>query len=237
MARPTTYRLYLDHGPKRKTTMVHVIDLMGCIANAGTTDEALEITPDAIRRFARFLAARGDAIDPDAPFETTIAEEVTEGVWLGQGVEVFGPDRDPVARRDLERLVERHGWIRGATLDLVGGLSPKDLAAKPSKGRPIAAILQHVYGADGGYLSSGLATNRAYNKLGREAEAGEVDVREALADGARLFADDLLAATPAQLKAVIPRGRSIGSVNRTLRRALEHGWEHLRELERRLGVD
>jgi len=237
MARRATYRLYLDHGPKRKTTMVHVIDLMGCIANAGTTDEALEMTPDAIRRFARFLEARGDAIDPEAPFETTIAEEVTEGVWLGQGVEVFGPDRDPVSRKDLERLVQRHAWIREATLELVGDLSSQALVAKPAKGRPIAAILQHVYGADGGYLSSGLAANRAYNRLGREAEAGEVDVREALAEGARLFAEDLRAATPAQLKAVIPRGQSIGSVNRTLRRALEHGWEHLRELERRLDVD
>jgi len=237
MARVTTYRLYLDHGPKRKTTMVHVIDLMGCIANAGTTEEALEATPDAIRRFARFLAARGDSIDPEAPFETTIAEEVTEGVWLGQGVAVFGPDRDPVSKEELATLLDRHAWIREATLDVVGDLSTKDLAAKLAKGRPITAILQHVYGADGGYLSSGLATNRAYNKLGRQAEAGEVDVREALAEGARLFAEDLGAATRAQREAVIPRGQSIGSVNRTLRRALEHGWEHLRELERRLGLD
>lgn len=237
MARSTTYRLYLDHGPKRKTTMVHVIDLMGCIANAGTTEEALEITPDAIRRFARFLAVHGDGIDPEAPFEMAIAEEVTEGVWLGQGVAVFGPDRDPVSSKQLAMLLERHTWIREATLDLVSDLSSKDLAAKPAKGRPITAVLQHVYGADGGYLSSGLATNRAYNKLGRDAEAGDVDVREALAEGARLFAEDLNAATPAQLKALIPRGQSIGSVNRTLRRALEHGWEHLRELQRRLGAD
>jgi hypothetical protein len=237
MARTTIYRLYLDHGPKRKTTMVHVIDLMGCIANAGTTEEALEQTPDAIRRYARFLAARGEAVDPDAPFETSIAEEVTEGAWLGQGVVVFGPDRDPVSRKDLGRLLDRHGWIRDATLDLVRDLSPKELAAKPTKGRPIAGILQHVYGADGGYLSSGLTSDRAYNTLGRAAESGEVDVREALAEGARLFAEDLRAATPAQLKALIPRGQQIGSVNRTLRRALEHGWEHLRELERRRGVD
>lgn len=237
MARTTIYRLYLEHGPKRKTTMVHVIDLMGCIANAGTTEEALELTPEAIRRYARFLAARGEAIDPEAPFETTIAEEVTEGMWLGQGIAVFGADHDPVSKKELGRLVDRHAWIREATLDLVGDVSPRELTKQPPKGRPIEAILQHVLGSDGAYLSSGLATDRAYNKLGREAEAGEVDVREALAEGGRLFEDDLRAATPAQLKAVIPRGQSIGSVNRTLRRALEHGWEHLRELERRLGVD
>ena len=236
MARVATYRLYLDHGPKRKTTMVHVIDLMGCIANAGTTEEALELTPDAIRRFARFLAARGDGIDPDAPFETVIAEEVTEGPWLGQGVAIFGPDHDPVSPKQLAAMLARHAWIREATLDLVRDMTPAELAAEPAKGRPIGSILQHVLGADGGYLSNGLATNRTYNKLGRDAEAGDVDVREALTQGARLFAEDLRAASPAQRKAVIPRGRSIGSVNRTLRRALEHGWEHLRELERRLGV-
>jgi uncharacterized damage-inducible protein DinB/predicted RNase H-like HicB family nuclease len=237
MARTTIYRLYLDHGPKRKTTMVHAIDLMGCIANAGTTEEALELTPEAIRRYARFLAARGEAIDPKAPFETTITEEVTQGVWLGQGVAVFGPDHDPVSKRELGRLVDRHAWIREATLDLVGNLSPGRFAKQPAKGRSARAILLHVLGSDGAYLSSSLATDRAYNELGREAEAGQVDVREALAEAGRMFEDDLRAASPAQLKAVIPRGQLIGSVNRTLRRALEHGWEHLRELERRFGVD
>jgi hypothetical protein len=237
MARATTFRLYLDHGPQRKTTMVHVIQLMGCIANARTTDEALEITPDAIRRYRRFLADRGEAIDPDAPFRTSIAEEVTEGQWLGQGVVVFGPDRDPVSRRQLGRLLDRHAWIREATLDLVGDLTPAKLARKPATGRPIAAILNHVLGSDAGYLSSGLATNREYNRLAREAEAGDVDLREALVEGARLFEEDLRGATTAQLKAVIPRGQMLGSVHRTMRRALEHGWEHLRELERRLGRD
>ena len=41
----TTYGLYLDHGPKRKKTMVHVIDLMGCVHNGPTTDQVLEETP------------------------------------------------------------------------------------------------------------------------------------------------------------------------------------------------
>jgi uncharacterized damage-inducible protein DinB/predicted RNase H-like HicB family nuclease len=235
VARSRTYRLYLDHGPKRKTTMVHVIDLMGCIANAGTTEEALEATPEAIGRYARFLAAHGEKVDPDAPFDTTIAEEVTEGPMLGQGVAVFGPDRESVPARELGRLLARHGWIREETLGLVGTLRPAELTRKPANGRPVAAILQHVLDADGAYLSSGLATNREYNQLAREAERGQVDVREALAEGAVMFAADLRAATPAQREAVIPRGQSIGSVNRTMRRALEHAWEHLRELERRLG--
>ena len=43
-------------------------------------------------------------------------------------------------------------------------------------------------------------------------------------------------ATSAQRSAVIPRGQLIGSVRRTLRRALEHGWEHFQEIRTRLEV-
>ncbi len=230
----TTYGLYLDHGPKRKKTMVHVIDLMGCVHNGPTTDQVLDETPEAIRGFLSFLAEHGDQVDPEAPFDVRIAEEITEGQWLGQGIVVFGPDHDPVKPAELKRLVTRHGWIREASLGLVGDLDARQLAAKPASGRPIGEILLHVMGSDCAYLSSGLAANRTMNRLNRDAEKGELDVREALADGAELFAADLLAATPAQRSAVIPRGQSIGSVRRTLRRSLEHGWEHFQEIRTRL---
>jgi hypothetical protein len=32
------YDLYLESGPKRKKTMVHVLDLLGCIVHGPTTD-------------------------------------------------------------------------------------------------------------------------------------------------------------------------------------------------------
>lgn len=229
-----TYGLYLDHGPKRRKTMVHVIDLMGCVTNGPTTDEVLEATPDAIREFLAFLGAHGDPVDPSDTFEVRIVEEVTEGQWLGNGIAVFGPDRDRVAPEDVGPLLERHRWIRDDTLALVAGLTPRTLEAKPAKGRPVADILRHVLAADRGYLASGLVSNRGLNRLDRDAEAGAIEVREALDEGAELFAGDVRAATSEQLSAVIPRGQSIGSVRRTLRRALEHGWEHLQEIRARL---
>ena len=66
----TTYALYLESGPKRKKTMVHALDLLGCVAVGPTTEAALGATPEAIRLYKRFLRRHGeDAGDPDAPVE------------------------------------------------------------------------------------------------------------------------------------------------------------------------
>ena len=62
----TEYALYLESGPRRRTTMVHVLDLLGCIAQGPTTEEALEATPDAIRAYLRFLRRHGDVVHEDA---------------------------------------------------------------------------------------------------------------------------------------------------------------------------
>jgi predicted RNase H-like HicB family nuclease len=230
----TTYRLYLDHGPKRRKTMVHVMDLMGCVTNGPTTDEALASTPGEIGSFISFLADHGDPVDPDEPFDTEIAEEITQGQWLGNGIQVFGPDRDPLSSEELGSLLDRYDWIHEALLDHVAELDPAELRAVPEKGRAVGAIIEHVLGSDAAYLASGLASNRTLNRLARDVGAGAIDPREALAEGGRLFAADMRAAMPDQLAAVIPRGQSIGSARRTMRRALEHGWEHLREIEVRL---
>ena len=61
-----TYKLYLESGPKKKKTMVHVLDLVGCIAKGPTTDEALNRTPEAIRAYLRFLKRHAR---PDSSFE------------------------------------------------------------------------------------------------------------------------------------------------------------------------
>src|SRR5512135_3149793 len=98
----TTYELFLESGPKRRKTMVHVLDLLGCVAVGPTTDDALAATPDAIRAYRRFLGRHGESVDEDATFGTRVAEHVTEGGWLGNGSPyiVFGPDLQPVTEVD-----------------------------------------------------------------------------------------------------------------------------------------
>ncbi len=55
----TTYDLYRESGPLRRKTMVHVLDLPGCVAVGPTTEEAIAATSEAIRTYRRFLRRHG----------------------------------------------------------------------------------------------------------------------------------------------------------------------------------
>ena len=91
----TEYHLYLESGPKRRKTMVHVLDLLGCMANGPTTEAALKATPESISAYLRFLKRLGEKADADAAFTTAIEEHITEGDWLGNGSPyvTYGPDQ------------------------------------------------------------------------------------------------------------------------------------------------
>src|SRR5690349_6262075 len=127
------YPLYLESGPKRKTTMVHVPDLLGCVATGPTTDEAVARTPEAIRAFLQFLRRHGEDTDPDGEIETRVVEHVTEGQWLGNGSPyiVFACDLEPLTPEDGERFLARLTWMREEMLGLIAGLSDAAWEAKP----------------------------------------------------------------------------------------------------------
>src|SRR2546427_11531016 len=132
-----TYQLYLESGPQKKTTLVHVIDLLGCVANGKTTDEALAATPDAIRAYLTYLKRHGEEVDPREPFATTVAEHITKGDFLGQGSPhaVYAPDLRPLGPRDLERVLPWLEWSRADLLALVEGIDDRRLRAKPERAR------------------------------------------------------------------------------------------------------
>jgi len=58
----TEYALYLESGPRRRTTMVHVLDRLGCIAQEPTTEEALQAAPEAIRAYLRLEPDLNDGV-------------------------------------------------------------------------------------------------------------------------------------------------------------------------------
>src|SRR5687768_1739994 len=114
-----TYTLDLEHGPRQQKTMVHVTSLLGCTAKAPTTDAALAATPGAIRGYLRFLRQHGEPVDPDAEFDTRIAERVTEGYFLGNGSAgiIFQSDRQLLTVVDVETYVRWLGWMRGEIVE------------------------------------------------------------------------------------------------------------------------
>ncbi len=169
-----TYDLYVESGPMKRTTMVHVPALAGCIARGETTDAALEATPEAIRAYVRFLAHHGERLAAKAAFTTRVVEHQTEGQWLGNGSIFIETDLEPLSAREAEAMLARLGRIHAGLRDLTSGMTAKQLDESPKAGRPIRRILEHVVGAEGGYLREVTGASR----LARE-------VRERLVDPAR----------------------------------------------------
>jgi predicted RNase H-like HicB family nuclease len=232
-----TYDLHLESGPKRKKTMVHVLDLLGCVAVGPTTDEAIEATPEAIRAFRRFLRRHGEEIDPDAPFELKVVEHITEGEWLGNGSPYLTFDADllQISDPEVDRYVVRLRWLDEELGAWAATRSPEQLDAKPASGRAARDVLLHVLGAQGSYFSAALAGAPGFGKVHGAAERGEIPLPEAFDRVAELVAERIAITTPEQRNAV----RELSSRNYTLRkafrRALEHAWEHYAELSRRPG--
>jgi len=234
----TTYDLYLESGPRRRKTMVHVLDLLGCVAVGPITEEAIDAAPEAIRLFRRFLHRHGEPVGPDAPFDTRIAEHVTTGAWLGNGSPyvVFGPDLDPLTEEEVETFMHRFQWMREDLARWAEAQTDGYLDTRPATGgRPARAILLHVLGPTGAYLSSALGSAPGFSRVHGAAERGEMPLPEALRRSATLAADRLHTITPAERSSVRDLPSGPRTLRKALRRMLEHDWEHLAELSRRPG--
>jgi predicted RNase H-like HicB family nuclease/uncharacterized damage-inducible protein DinB len=234
----TTYPLYLESGPRRRKTMVHALDLLGCVAVGPTTEDALAATPQAIRAYRRFLHRHGESLDPDAPFETRVVEHITEGDWLGNGSPylVFGPDLEPVTDEEVESFLHRFQWLCEELAAWAADQRDELLDARPEAGgRPARAVLLHVLGAQGSYLAAALGGAPGFSRVHGAAERGELGLAEALRRTAVMAAERVHATTPAERAAVRERATDGRTLRKALRRMLEHDWEHLAELSRRPG--
>lgn len=234
----TLYQLYLESGPQHKKTMVHVLDLLGCIANGPTTEVALENTPQAIQAYLRFLQKHGEAVNPDEEIETHIAEHITEGSWPGNGdpALLFQPDLAPLSPEELETYLRRLEWSRAELRELVGKLSEAEAEARPSTGgRSAKAILEHIFGAEYSYM-------RPFGKL--DGIRGPASNAQRSKDGLLEWMEIVRASeiqklrslSSKQLSEPFARGKYTRTTRRILRRMLEHEWEHLVELQKRLSA-
>jgi uncharacterized damage-inducible protein DinB len=232
------FGLYLESGPRRRKTMVHVLDLLGCVAVGPTTEEGVAAAPLAIRQFSAFVRRAGEqAPDPD-PVEIRIVEHITEGTWLGNGSPyiMFGPDFEPVTQPLLDRYLNRFAAMRGAVTDWAEAQSAASLDADPvGGGRTARAVLLHVLGATGGYLAAGLGSASGFSHVHTQAERGELPLAEALKLGGELALARARRSSAQQRQQVMQKSHGPRTFHQTLRRMLEHEWEHLAELARRPG--
>lgn len=232
------YPLYLESGPRRRKTMVHVLDLLGCIATGPTTDAALDATPNAIRMYLRFLARSGEPVDPGPPFTTHIEQHITEGTWLGNGSPyvMFDPDFVPLTGADLAKLTNRLTCLREELAAWAEAASPEALSATHvGSTRTPRDILLHVLSAAGSYASPLVGGIPGNARLITATQRGDLPLAEGLRRSMALITQALLATTEEQRAAVVQHGQITRSLHNAIRRTLEHDWEHLAELSRRPG--
>lgn len=233
----TEYGLYLESGPKRRKTLVHVLDLPGCVVSGPTSDEAAAAAPEAVRAFLRFLARHGEEVDAGAEITTPIAEHVTQGGFLGSGSPdvVFPGDLDPMTVEQCKRDLRRFRWMREELVDWVNSQTDAALDARPSQGRTARAIILHVLGPTGQYLSPAMGGAPGFSSVAGQAERGQLPLPEALMRQVDL-AEALIGGATEEQRSVINQSTGYPrTLRRGIRRMLEHDWEHLAELSRRPG--
>jgi predicted RNase H-like HicB family nuclease len=136
------YALYLESGPKRRKTMVHVLDLLGCVATGPTTEDALAATSEAIRAYLRFLHDIGELSKPLGDFTTRVEEHITEGLWLGNGSPyvTFAPNLLPVGEAKLGVLIRRLLGLRERLAAWAESQDDDTLDAEPVEGAGLLAV-------------------------------------------------------------------------------------------------
>lgn len=233
----TEYALYLESGPRRRKTMVHVLDLLGCIAQGPTTEAALEATSEAIRDYLRFLQRHGEGVEPQDAFTTLVAEHVMEGPWLGNGNPAggFSPDFQYLSIEDLSIYLRRLAWIREDLLFLIREVTPEQLEAEPEgRGHSINRILEHVAESQCAYLRATLGKVDGLSPALRAVRQDPQAMPIALTNLWRISSSRLEIMTEAQRRQKVRRGQVTWTARRALRRMLEHDWEHLLEISKRL---
>ncbi|MBI3913758.1 MAG: type II toxin-antitoxin system HicB family antitoxin [Chloroflexi bacterium] len=222
----TTYKLYLESGPQKKRTLVHVPELLGLNYFGATTDAALAKSRDAIQFYRDWLRAHGEAIESDA-IEFQVAEHITQGDFIGHGSPacLFAPDKKPLTPRALEKHLRHLAWQRADLLKLVAPLSPGELRHKPAGKRAILEILEHIQAAERAYP----ATLKPMPRLPKTH-----DIFEKLELTRRDVIGFFSTLSAGERHALIIKGNYQRTAMRALRRVLEHEWEHLQEIRRRV---
>jgi predicted RNase H-like HicB family nuclease len=232
-----TYALYLESGPKMRTTMVHVIDLLGCFATGHTTEDALDVTPVAIKTYKEFLQKNGEPMDAGAEFTTRVAEHVTQGAWIGYGdpESGFTPDFEPIEPADLATGLKRVSFMQHEMMTLINGLTQDEMHTFPANcHRPLYDILLHATETQQHYLTYLVGKMDALKPARAALTSDPAKIQETYGAYNQILLDRFANLSAEERAEGVPHGKMIWTARRALRRLLEHNWEHLLEIRTRL---
>jgi uncharacterized damage-inducible protein DinB len=221
--------------------MAHVAELPGCFAVGQDAPRAAGAVPGAIVEFLAWLRGHREPLVPEASVsrpsmaDLYVAEVRTEGAPTVAGSRAALFEFDTVAWDDekLERTLRWLGYSRADLLGKVEGLNDEGLKAwNVETDRTAWDTLWHVANAEYGYV------NRIAGPLEgieRVTDSQPSDVRERLAVIREIFVRKVREIPAEKRREVIHapwanRPDEPWTVQKAVRRALEHELEHLAEL-------
>ena len=215
--------------------MVHILELLGCVANGPTTEIALEKTPGEIRRFLQFLHRRGEEVDLDQEIETVVVEHITEGIWLGNGDPsiVFEPDLIPLELEEMELFIRRLEWMGQEMTSLLESLKEEELENKPERGRSLQSILDHILESEYSYMYA-FGRPEGLPASGSIVSKREGPILDWIVRVRAVEIEKLRSLSWEQRSEPFMHWKYTRTARKVMRRMLEHQWEHLREIEGRL---
>jgi uncharacterized damage-inducible protein DinB/predicted RNase H-like HicB family nuclease len=239
MHRKPTYHVYVEEGSSG--AMAHVAELPGCFAVGSDASKAVAATPRAIRDFLAWLRGHREPLVPEAHVsrpnlaDISVMEVRTEGAPLQAGSQAALFDFDKAAWDD-EKLERTLRWLQYSRADLLAaieGMSEEELKERHiTPNRTLWDTLRHVANAEYGYI------NRIVGPLDdREpvTESEPAHIMDRL-NTIRAILERWSRTIPYEKRAEITyptwtsRPDEPWTLQKALRRALEHELEHLREL-------
>lgn len=220
-------KVYLEIGKKR--VFAGAIDWPGWCRSSQDEESALQALVEYGPRYARILRTTSlEFKPPDEPSAFSIVERLEGNATTDFGAPAIAPafDKQPVDERDLQRFesILKACW---KTFDAaIKSAQGKELQKGPrGGGRELEGVIQHVFEADGGYLSS----------LGWKFKKDVVaDINQALKIRRKEILEGLSASIQGGIPARGPRGGLRWTPRYYVRRAAWHVVDHIWEIEDRI---
>jgi uncharacterized damage-inducible protein DinB/predicted RNase H-like HicB family nuclease len=239
--RKPPYRVYVEAGSEG--AMAHVAELPGCFGTGSSAPRALAAVPGAIAEFLVWLRSRREPIVPEAHVsrptvaDLYVAEVRREGAPLiaGSRAALFDCDTAPWPGDRFERALRWLGYSRADLVSATAGHSEDELRATAvAPGRTVRDTLQHIAHAEYGYIDRVAGPLEGIEVVTEDFPTAVADRLDAVRE---IFLRRLETIPPERRGEVVyapwaARPDEPWTAQKTLRRAIEHELEHLRELEK-----